>query len=183
LSEILCVGAGTCEPITRSQLPTGWSKLSVMWKFAKWLAFAAIAACGSVFVLLVLGLGGYPSPFPTTEVTDRKPYADFIGQEFRVADGVRATAWNDFPDKAKILSITLDPTPGVRNRFVSYVTPLQEGQRIRIVSAWRRFALFGFDRDYFVTVPGAGLLDGVPVKLRMNADGNPDPRVVKPINQ
>jgi hypothetical protein len=36
--------------------------------------------------------------------------------------------WNDFPDKARILSISLMSPPGVRNRFVSTQTRLKPGQ-------------------------------------------------------
>ena len=92
-------------------------------------------------------------------------------------------AWNDFPDKAKILSISLMQPPGVRNRFVSYVTPLERGQRVRIVGAWRRFSLGGFTRHYVVSVPGAGLPEDVPITMRVNADGVPDPRVYEPIGK
>jgi len=73
--------------------------------------------------------------------------------------------------------------PVVRNRFVSYETFLKPGQRIRIVSAWRQFALLGFHRHYFVSVPGAGLPNGIPVTMDVEADGVPDPRVYEPMNK
>src|SRR6476646_1246351 len=68
-------------------------------------------------------------PIPETEVTNQKPYANYIGREYRVVGTVSAYAWNDFPDKNRILSVTLTPPPGTRNRFVSSVTPLRTGQR------------------------------------------------------
>jgi hypothetical protein len=80
----------------------------------------------------MLAMGGTGSPFPATEITHQKPYADFVGREYRVVSDVGAHAWNDFPDKAKIDAISLLPPPRVRSRFVSYVTPLKEGQRVRI---------------------------------------------------
>lgn len=150
--------------------------LRLLLRLAKWTAFA-------IFGLLMLAMGGIRSPFPDTEVTHQKPYADFVGREYRVASEVSAYAWNDFPDKDKILSITLMSPPGVRNRFVSYVTPLKVGQRVRIVSAWRRLVLFGFHRHYVVLVPGAGLPDGVDITMRVNSDGVPDPRVYEPIDR
>ena len=73
--------------------------------------------------------------------------------------------------------------PGVRNRFVSYVTPLQRGQRIRIVGAWRRLSLVGFSRHYVVSVPGAGLPEGIRITMAVNSDGIPDPRVYEPIDR
>ena len=94
---------------------------------------------------------------------------------------VSAYAWNDFPDKEKILSITLMSPPGVRNRFVSYVTPIKRGQRVHIVSAWRRIELFGFSRRYVVLLPGAGLPDGVDITMDVTPDGVPHPLVYEPI--
>lgn len=145
-------------------------------RLAKWLVFA-------FFGLLMLALGGTQTPWPATEVTHQKPYADFVGREYRVVSEVSAYAWNDFPDKDKVLSISLMPPPGVRNRFVSYVTPLQRGQRIRIVSAWRHLHLFGFDKYYNVLVPGAGLPEGVDITIDMNSDGFLDPLVYEPIDR
>jgi hypothetical protein len=45
-------------------------------RLAKWLAVA-------VFGLLLLGLGGVnPLPLPDIEITHKKPYADFVGNEY-----------------------------------------------------------------------------------------------------
>jgi len=142
----------------------------------------ALAACGLFAILIMLGIGGVPVPwFPDAEITHQKPYADFVGSEYRVTGDVSAHAWNDFPDKAKILTISLIPPPGVRNRFVSYVTPLRRGQKIHIVSAWRSVVLVEFLRYYVVTVPDAGLPDGIRIKMYVNSDGLPDPRLYEPI--
>ena len=129
-------------------------------------------------------MGGYSgnSPRPT-EITRRKPYIDFAGRECRVVTDVRAIAWNDYPDKAKILEITLMGPPGFKNRFVSYATPLKPGQAVRIVSAWQVFTLVGYKRHYAVSVPGAGLPDGIPITMHMNADGVPDPGVCEPVDK
>ncbi|MEP6592370.1 MAG: hypothetical protein ABJC51_01690 [Acidobacteriota bacterium] len=122
-------------------------------------------------------------PWSPIETTQQKPYADFVGREYRVTSGVSAYAWNDFPDKVKIQSFSLLPPPGVRNRFVSYVIPLQPGQRVRIVSAWRHFLLLGFHRYYVVSVPGAKLPEGIPITMEINSDGTPDRRYYDPIGQ
>jgi hypothetical protein len=152
---------------------------------AQWVALAVggLFAVWIFTVSLLMVLAETPSPFPVTEITKQKPYADFVGRECRVVADVRATAWNDFPDKAKILEISLMPPPGVKNRFVSYVTPLKPDQRVRIVSAWQQFGLVGFNRHYVVSVPDAGLPDGIPITMYMNADGVPDPRVCEPMNK
>lgn len=142
--------------------------LSIM----KWTALAAFALVAAV---IVLALGGVPSPFPDTETSHEKPYVDFVGREYRVTGNVIALAWNDFPDKAKILVVSLMPSPGVRNRFVSYRIPLQPGQMVRIISAWKSFALIEFSHYYLVSVPGAGLPEGIPIKMDSNSDGIPDP--------
>ena len=132
---------------------------------------------------MVLALGGTLNSSPLVEITQQKPYADFIGREYRVMADVRAIAWNDYPDKAKILVITLMPPPGFKNRFVSYETPLKPGQRVRIVSAWQQFGLVGYNRHYVVSVPGAGLPDGIPVEIHMNSGGVPDPQVCEPVDK
>ena len=84
----------------------------------KWTGFTAL---GLFALVIILAVGGIRLPFwfPNTEVTQEKPYSDFVGREYRVLGPVTALAWNDFPDKAKIMSISLTPPPGTRNRFVS----------------------------------------------------------------
>ena len=139
---------------------------------AKWVT---IGAFGLLALAIVLTAGGVRSPFPPTEVTSRKPYSDFIGREYRVVSNVSAYAWNEFPDKATIRSISIMPPPGTANRFVSSVRPLQLGQAIRIVSAWREFPSFA--KYYVVSVPGAGLPEGIPITMRVKSDGTPDPSV------
>jgi hypothetical protein len=150
----------------------------MMATLAKWVA---LAACGLFALAIILGVAGVPDPFPDTEVTHQRPYANFVGREYRVTADVSAYAWNYFPDKAKILSISLISPLGVRNRFVSYVTPLRRGQTIRIESAWRSFALIEFLRYYVVSVPDAGLPDGIPIKMAVESDGIPDPTVYEPV--
>ena len=147
-------------------------------RLAKWVVFGFF---GLVFAILMLA--GVRTPWPATETTHQKPYADFVGREYRVVSEVSAYAWNDYPDKAKIQSISLISPPGIDNRFVSYVIPLKTGQRIRIVSAWRQLVLFGFHRHYVVLVPGAGLPEGIDITFNINSDGVPDPLVYEPIDR
>ena len=147
---------------------------------AKWVA---LAVAGLLALGIVWGIAGYASPFPVVEITHQKPYADFVGREYRVVGDVRAIAWNDFPDKASILEISLMPSPTVRNRFVSSETRLKPGQMVRIVSAWRQFALVEFTRHYVVSVPGAELPEGIPVTMTVTSDGVPDSRVYEPIDK
>ncbi len=144
----------------------------------KW---SVLAVGGLLALVIVLGVGGVQVPWPPTETTQQKPYADFVGREYRVISSVSAYAWNDFPDKTKIQSFSLLAPPGVRNRFVSYVTPLKLGQRIRIVSAWRHFLLLGFDRYYVVSAPGAGLPEGIEITLAVDSDGIPDRSIYEPV--
>src|SRR5262245_47229234 len=105
-------------------------------KFAK---IVMLGACGIVAIgailFTVVGVG-MQIPAPQAEVTNWKPFADYIGREYRIVGDVSALAWNDFPDKDRILSISLLSPPLVRNRFVSYTRPLRSGQTVRIVSAW-----------------------------------------------
>ena len=144
-------------------------------------ARVAFAACGLLALAIVLTVSGVRSPFPPTEITHQAPYSDFIGREYRVTSDVSAYAWNDFPDKTKILSISLMPTPGIRNRFVSYVIPLQHGQGIRLVRAWREFPSFA--KFYEVSVPGAGLPAGIRITMRVSSNGIPDASVYAPIDR
>lgn len=141
----------------------------------------ALTAGGVMTLVLVLGVSGVRLPPPETDVSDQKPYADFIGREYQVVSDVSAYAWNDFPDKATILEISLLPPPGAGNRFVSWETPLKQGQRVRIVSASRAFGLLEFNREYVVLAPGAGLPEGIPITMDVDADGVPDRRVYEPV--
>ena len=108
-----------------------------------------------------------------TEVTNRKPFADYIGREYRVVGNVSALAWNDFPDKDTILSISIMSPPLVRNRVVSYSKPLKPGQTVRIVSAWRNLTLDGFIFKCGVGLPGSGLPEGIATTMKVNAHGVP----------
>jgi len=152
-------------------------------KLAIATACVAVAAVAYLAIGIVLGIAGYGGPAPRTEVTQQKPYADYIGREYRVVGDVSAYAWNDFPDKEKILTVTLTPPPGTRNRFVSAVIPIARGQRIRILSAWRSYTMLEIVRYYVVSVPDAGLPPGVEITMRIGSDGIPDRRVYQPIDE
>jgi len=148
------------------------------------IAYTALAVAGLVALLVMviaLGMSGLQSPFPPREITQRKPYAGFVGAEYRTVSDVIAHAWNDYPDKQKLLTITLYTPPGVANRFVSYRVPLQRGQTVRILSAWQQLQLFGYHRYYVVSVPGAGLPEGIPIKVSMDSEGRLDPKVYAPV--
>ena len=138
----------------------------------KWVT---ITILGLLAILIILSLGGYKIPFwpEDTEVTDNKPFSNFIGQEYRVTNSIKALAWNDFPDKEKILVVSLMPPPGAKNRFVSYSVTLQPEQNIRILSAWRSLSLFEYTYYYLVSIPEAGLPENVPIKMKVGADGAP----------
>ncbi len=141
----------------------------------------AVAVGALLAVLIILGIAGYGPPAPRTEVTGQRPYADYVGREFRIVGDISATAWNNFPDRAKILSVTLDPPPGTRNRFVSYVIPMKNGQRVRVLKAWRSYTLFEIVRRYVVSVPDASLPTDVEITMRVGSDGVPDSRYYEPI--
>lgn len=142
----------------------------------KWILFFLFIF---LVILVVLGIGGIQVPMLHAEITHQKPFADFIGREYRVKGSLTAFAWNDFPNKDKILAVSLMPPPGVKNRFVSFTKSLPLGQRIRIVSAWRYIALFEIIRYYEVSVPGLELPEGVPIKLNVKSDGIPVPGVLE----
>lgn len=144
--------------------------------FVQWVLYAN---CGLWIGAMVLGLGQMIS-FPETDLSNRNPYADFVGREYWVKTEVDALAWNDFPDKAKILSISLMPPPSVRNRFVSYKIRLEPGQAVRILGAKGRLAS---SKYYVVSVPGAGLPEGIQITTPMNSDGSPDSHVYAPLGR
>ena len=149
------------------------------------MKLTAVTAFGLLAVLIILGVGGIRLPFwfPDTDISDQKPYADFVGREYRVTGNVTALAWNDFPDKTKILTVSLSPSPGTRNRFVSYSIALPRGQKVRLTGAWRQVVLFGFSYHYAVEVPGTALPDGVPITMTVNSDGVPDPLLYEAIEK
>jgi hypothetical protein len=148
--------------------------IQIMMSVFKWVVFTAF---GLFVILIVLGLGGYQVPFwpEDTEVTNDKPFSTYIGQGYRVTNNIKALAWNDFPDKEKILVVSLMPPIGAQNRFVSYSITLQTGQKIGILSAWRSLSLFEYTYYYLVSIPDAGLPENVPIKMKVNSDGIPSP--------
>ncbi|MCG8686619.1 MAG: hypothetical protein MI892_17195 [Desulfobacterales bacterium] len=141
------------------------------------IMWMTLTALGLIVCLIVIGVGGYQVPFwpSDTEVSLEEPFSNLIGQEFLVLGKVTALAWNDFPDKEKILVVSLTSPPGASNRFVSYRVPLQQGQKVLIQSAWKSFSLFESTYYYKVAVPGAGLPEGVPIQLDIDSDGIPNP--------
>ena len=151
-----------------------WRALPVI----KWTVLSAIGLFGAIFII---GLGGYRIPFwpSDTEVTYEKPFSSYIGRELHVTGAVTALAWNDFPDKSKILVVSLTSPPGASNRFVSRRIPLRLGQKVIILSAWRSLSLVEFTYYYLVSVPGAGLPEDIPIHLKVDADGVPDTLVYK----
>ena len=130
-------------------------------KFVRAVVYVGFAAVASFAVVVVLTVGGIQSPFPVTDISSRQPYADAVGREYRVVGNVIAIAWNDFPDKETLLSITLMSPPGHANRFVSWTVPLKQGQVVRITGARRQFDWLGFRLWYVVSLPGMDWPKGV----------------------
>ena len=149
-------------------------RIRVVVSAIKWVVASALVL---MLALIVLGIGGYKVPFwpADSEVTNQAPFSDFIGREYLVIGPVEALAWNDYPDKAKILVVSLMSPPSARNRFVSYKIPLQPGQKLRILSAWRSLKLFEYSYYYLVSVPGGNLPEGVPIRMKVSPEGIPDP--------
>ena len=148
------------------------------------IAYSALAVGGLVAALalvVALAMGGCRTPFPTTEITHRQPYVNFVGRDYRVVSEVVAHVWNEYPDEQTISSVSLIRPPGVANRFVSQRISLKPGQTLRIVSAWQRFGLFGYDKYYIVSIPNAGLPETVPIIVGMNSDAVPDPETYAPV--
>ena len=139
------------------------------------------AACGAAFVvvstvvMITLGVG-LSTQEPATEVTDQRPFADFIGREYRIVGDVLAVAWNDFPDKEAILQVVLtrQAGPQTRNRFVSYAKPLSHNQTLRIISAWQVGARAKRQFRYLVALSGSDVPENDPVVVYVGADGVPD---------
>jgi hypothetical protein len=154
-----------------------------VWRLAKFIMLGVLGLVALGAILFTVAGIGMQIPAPKTEVTNRKPFADHIGRQYRVVGNVSALAWNDFPDKGTILSISLMSPPLVRNRFVSYSKQLRSGQTVRIVSTWRHLTLGGYTYDYGVGLPGSGLPEGIAIKMSVNSDGVPDPRVYEPIER
>ena len=143
---------------------------------AAWLAAAAV---GYVVFLVIVTVGGILSPFPVTDISSRPPYAGVIGREYTLKSKLVAVAWNDFPDKKKILSITLQPM-GHGNRFVSAHVDVQRWQRLRVVGARQQWGFAGIGRWYVVSLPGIELPDA-PIGIGMDSARVPDPTLYEPV--
>jgi hypothetical protein len=156
-----------------------------MKKVAKLLLFGVLGFIAIGSGLLTLAEIGMQIPAaPASEVTGQKPFADYVGREYRIIGDVRASAWNDFPDKHTLLAITLSSSDVlVGNRFVSFIRPLKRDQTVRLLSAWTGGTLAGLTHHYRVELPGAGMPDGVPVELGVTSDGIPNPTLYERIGK
>jgi hypothetical protein len=76
-------------------------------KFAKLVMFGAIGAVAVGAILLTVAGAGMQIPARRADVTNRRPFVGFVGREYRVGGNVSALAWNGFPDKQRIVSISL----------------------------------------------------------------------------
>jgi hypothetical protein len=154
-----------------------------VWKLTKFVMFGVFGFVALGATLFTVAGIGMLIPAPRTEITNRKPFADYIGCEYRVVGNVSALAWNEFPDKDTIRSFSLMSPPLVRNRFVSYTKQLSFGQTVRIVSAWRYLTLSGYTYEYGVRLPGSGLREGTAIYMSVNSNGVPDPPIYEPIER
>ncbi|WP_413578610.1 hypothetical protein ACLVWU_08740 [Bdellovibrio sp. HCB290] len=145
--------------------------------FVKWTILGVL---GAIVVLIALGVGGYRLPVSDAEVTQREPFSKFIGREYLVKVPIEAMFWNDFPNKEKIVSVSIGPATA-KTRFVSKIVPIGVGQRIRLVSAWQSFALLESNKYYRVSISDLEVPEGVPIHLDVNSDGIPDASIYEPI--
>jgi hypothetical protein len=126
--------------------------------------------------LLVISIAGYKVPFlpQDSDVSHLSPFSDYIGKELEVQGSADLIAWNDFPDKEKILSFTLVCNSGAKNRFVSYVKPLRDGQKMVVQSVWKSFLLFETRYYYKVKLKGLDIPAEIEVELSIGLDGKPN---------
>jgi hypothetical protein len=143
----------------------------------RFIAFVVVGFFVLSIALLMVAQIGMTISAPRTEVSDRKPFVDFIGREYRVVGDVTALAWNDFPNKEKILTFSLMSPPLTQNRYVSYEKHLEPGQVLRIVRAWRSITIEGFRYTYDVALPRGGLSKGIPIEVETSSDGSLNSRV------
>lgn len=145
--------------------------------------YGLFSVAGLFTFLVMWGIAGYDLPISDTEITQEEPFAKFVGREYRLKVSTEAMFWNDFPDKEKILTVSIGPA-SAKNRFVTKIVSLADGQKIRIMSAWSYFTLEGFKKYYMVSFPDLdfGVPAGVPIRLNVKSDGIPDPLLYEPIS-
>jgi hypothetical protein len=83
-------------------------------KFVMFGAFGLVALGAILFTALGVAM---QVPAPQTEVTNRQPFADYIGREYRVVGNVSALAWNDFPTRTQS-----SRSPSCRHRWFAIVS-------------------------------------------------------------
>jgi hypothetical protein len=144
--------------------------------FVKWTILGLL---GLIVISIALGVSGYRIPISDTEITQRDPFAKFIGHEYIVKTPTEAMFWNDFPSKEKILNVSIGPATA-KTRFVSKIVPIRVGQRVRIVSAWQSFALLDSIKYYRISVSDLEVPEDVPIHLKVKSDGIPDAFIFEP---
>jgi hypothetical protein len=131
---------------------------------SEFLVHVAIGVATSV--CLMVGLGGCTQG--REEITFTKPYADFIGREYRViTDDLHAYGVYDSLDSKKLIEITLIPGVGIGGPEIAFRKPVPKGQVIRILSAWQKSMLFERRIYYLVSVPNSELPQGVPIQVEL----------------
>jgi hypothetical protein len=149
--------------------------------YKKMVGIGALVLITLVGALLAIGIAGYKVPFlpQDSDVSHLSPFSDYIGKELEVQGSADLVAWNDFPDKERILSYTVVCNSGYKNRFVSHVKPLKDGQKMVVQSAWKSFLLFETNYYYKVKLQDMDIPAEIDVKLNVGLDGKPNPSCFK----
>jgi hypothetical protein len=102
------------------------------------------------------------------DVTAKNPYSDLIGAKYRVvSDEVYAYGVYESLNNRKIRFVDLIPLQ-IRGPEIAFERPVQKGQVIRIISAWRRSSILRRRVYYVVAVENSNLPDRVPVWLELS---------------
>ena len=103
------------------------------------------------------------------ELTFTRPYANFIGAEYRLVGEVNAHGiYEDLNHRVAPSYIVLIPGVGIGGPEVAFKRPIAKGQTIKILSAWRAHALLYSRVYYVVTSPDTDLPHDVPVRIDLS---------------
>ena len=144
------------------------------------VAHRRAGACGiwTVVCLAVAACVGGPGQ----EITTVKPYADVIGARYSVVgkDVYAYGVYESLNDRT-VSYVTLIPRGGVGGPEFAFRRIVQQGQVIRIVSAWRQFPGMEGSVYYIVEVEDSDLPPDIPVRVQLSrgnegvgAELNPD---------
>jgi hypothetical protein len=102
------------------------------------------------------------------DLTLTNPYAQVVGNEYRIVAPVDAYGIYEDLDKKVITYITLIPGVGIAGPEVAFKKRISKGQKIKILSAWRERKLLHSNVYYIISLQQADIPNGIKIRIDLS---------------